>query len=264
MARVTLIFSSSGTTVAMKTFFVTLAIAVVAAQPKGPGRINGNNEGSCEIPQSDMDYMMSVGEGCLQECFPDMFDGLTGGLTGTGPSATGPAGRQDNGMGLVEFAEAYTCPMQCAMREMDLVYEEDGWPSIPKITAFFAESPMNSGDIGKCFCEGLKATDRPMKVLKDIARNMGAPGEELQGRSAFPQMRMDMSMLNDFINVQELPKMFKRLDEEDKAHVAELIGFAVFNHCIHDSYLEVCPMDFGTGYGPTGGDTGYGPTAVGK
>ena len=39
--------------------------------------------------------------------------------------------------------------MQCAMREMDLVYEEDGWPSIPKITAFFAESPMNSGDIGK-------------------------------------------------------------------------------------------------------------------
>ena len=64
------------------------------------------------------------------------------------------------------------------------------------------------------FCEGLKATDRPMKVLKDIARNMGAPGEELQGRSAFPQMRMDMSMLNDFINVQELPKMFKRLDEE--------------------------------------------------
>jgi len=189
--------------------------------------------------------MMSVGEGCLQECFPDMF-------TGNDTNATGPAGRQDDsGMGLVQFAEAYTCPMSCSMRELDLVYQEDGWPSIPKITTFFAGTPMNPGQIGKCFCEGLKATRRPMKILKDVAKYMGAAGEELQGRSDFPLMRMDMSMLNDFIDVQKLPKMFRKLNEQDKAHVAELIGFAAFNHCLHDSYMDVCPMDFNTGYGPT-------------
>ena len=64
------------------------------------------------------------------------------------------------------------------------------------------------------FCEGLKATRTPMKILKDVAKYMGAAGEELQGRSDFPLMRMDMSMLNDFIDVQKLPKMFRKLNEQ--------------------------------------------------
>ena len=39
--------------------------------------------------------------------------------------------------------------MHCVLEGLDLTYEEDGWPSIPKITAFFAESPMNPDQIGK-------------------------------------------------------------------------------------------------------------------
>ena len=46
-------------------------------------------------------------------------------------------------------SQGYTCPMHCMLRELDLVYEEDGWPSIPKMTEFFADSPMNPDQIGK-------------------------------------------------------------------------------------------------------------------
>ena len=41
--------------------------------------------------------------------------------------------------------------MHCVLREMDLTYEEDGWPSIPKITEFFAFSPMERDQIGKWY-----------------------------------------------------------------------------------------------------------------
>ena len=31
---------------------------------------------------------------------------------------------------------------------------------------------------------------------------------------------------------------------QDQAHVRDLIRFAVFSHCVHDSYQEVCPWDY--------------------
>ena len=45
--------------------------------------------------------------------------------------------------------QRYTCPMHCMLEGLDLTYEEDGWPSIPKITDFFADSPMDKDQIGK-------------------------------------------------------------------------------------------------------------------
>ena len=39
--------------------------------------------------------------------------------------------------------------MHCMLEGLDLTYEEDGWPSIPKITEFFADSPMDKDQIGK-------------------------------------------------------------------------------------------------------------------
>ena len=41
--------------------------------------------------------------------------------------------------------------MHCALTEMNLTYAEDGWPSIPKITEFFAFSPMDRDQIGKWY-----------------------------------------------------------------------------------------------------------------
>ena len=62
------------------------------------------------------------------------------------------------------------------------------------------------------FCEGMKA--RPMKVLKEVAQYMGSAGEEIAMRSAVPQMRMDISMLNEIINLEDLPKMYRRLNDQ--------------------------------------------------
>ena len=45
--------------------------------------------------------------------------------------------------------QRYTCPMHCMLEGLDLTYEEDGWPSIPKMTEFFADSPMDKDQIGK-------------------------------------------------------------------------------------------------------------------
>ena len=39
--------------------------------------------------------------------------------------------------------------MHCMLEGLDLTYEEDGWPSIPKITDFFADSPMDKDQVGK-------------------------------------------------------------------------------------------------------------------
>ena len=39
--------------------------------------------------------------------------------------------------------------MFCMMNGLDLTYEEDGMPSIPRITDFFADSPLDGDDIGK-------------------------------------------------------------------------------------------------------------------
>jgi len=192
---------------------------------------------------------MAIGEGCFEECYGDF-------MTTGGGDYDYAAGRQDNGgMGIVDFAEAYTCPMHCMLREMDLTYEEDGWPSIPKITEFFSESPMNPDQIGKCFCEGLKS--KPMKVLRELAQMMGDGGEEMMaGRSDFPNMRngdFDPSMLEGIIDIQELPQMYKELDDEEQDHVRDLIRFAVFSHCVHDSYQEVCPYDFSSTGGAMNG-----------
>merc|ERR1712117_667671 len=203
---------------------------------------------------------MSVGQGCLYQCYGDLMgtgsgygnygtgSGDNGYSTGAGSGYSGyygtAAGRQDYSMGLVEFAERYTCPMHCMLEGLDLTYEEDGWPSIPKITDFFADSPMDKDQIGKCFCEGMKA--KAMRVLKDLAQ-MGSAGEELGMRSAIPQMRgddFDPSMLEGIIDITELPKMFKELGDEEQEHVTDLIKFAVFNHCIHDAYMDVCPQEF--------------------
>ena len=38
--------------------------------------------------------------------------------------------------------------MHCFLEDMDLTYE-DGLPSIPKITDFYADSPMDKDQIGK-------------------------------------------------------------------------------------------------------------------
>merc|ERR1711884_96889 len=177
------------------------------------------------------------------------YSGYSGfyGPTGSGYYTTAyptAAGRGDYSMGLVEFAERYTCPMHCMLEGLDLTYEEDGWPSIPKITEFFADSPMDKDQIGKCFCEGMKA--KAVRVLKDLAQ-MGSAGEELGMRSALPMMRgddFDPSMLEGIIDITELPKMFKQLGDEEQEHVTDLIKFAVFNHCIHDAYMDVCPQEF--------------------
>ena len=55
-----------------------------------------------------------------------------------------------------------------------------------------------------------------MRVLKDLAQ-MGSAGEELGMRSAIPQMRgddFDPSMLEGIIDITQLPKMFKELEDE--------------------------------------------------
>merc|ERR1711884_612363 len=90
-------------TVNMRTFFVVLAIAVVAisASPKkgGKGGKGGKGsgdpppfpEGTCEIPQEDMDYMMSVGQGCLYQCYGDLMG------TGYGSGDYGNYGSGDYG-----------------------------------------------------------------------------------------------------------------------------------------------------------------------
>ena len=50
---------------------------------------------------------------------------------------------------------------------------------------------------------------------------------------------------------------------QDQAHVRDLIRLAVFNHCLHDSWMDVCPYDYGTGSGDYG--TGNGDyTAAGR
>merc|ERR1712066_205787 len=231
----------------------------------GKGKGGRNDEGTCNIEPEDMDYVMSVAEGCMSECYGDFMTtggGYDYGNYGTGSGydyGTGSGfavGRNGNangyGMGIVQFAEAYTCPMHCMLEGLDLTYEEDGWPSTPKITDFFADSPMNPDQIGKCLCEGMKA--KPMRVLKELAQ-MGDAGEEMMaGRSAYPNMRgddFDPAMLEGIIDITELPQMYKELDDQEKDYVRDLIRFAVFNHCIHDSYIDVCPHDF-TSTGPTG------------
>ena len=39
--------------------------------------------------------------------------------------------------------------------------------------------------------------------------------------------------------------------------MGDLIKFAVFSHCVHDSYMEVCPFDYGN-YGGDYGNYGSG------
>ena len=57
-----------------------------------------------------------------------------------------------------------------------------------------------------------------MKVLRELAQMMGDGGEEMMaGRSDFPNMRngdFDPSMLEGIIDIQELPQMYKELDDE--------------------------------------------------
>ena len=55
---------------------------------------------------------------------------------------------------------------------------------------------------------------RPMKVLREVAKYCGSAGEEAYMRSAVPQMRMDISVLNDIINLEDLPKMYRRLNDQ--------------------------------------------------
>ena len=57
---------------------------------------------------------------------------------------------------------------------------------------------------------------KAMRVLRDLAQ-MGSAGEELGMRSAIPQMRgddFDPSMLEGIIDITQLPKMFKELEDE--------------------------------------------------
>ena len=54
-----------------------------------------------------------------------------------------------------------------------------------------------------------------MKVLREVAKMMGNGGEEMiAGRSDFPNMRFDSSMLDGVIDMTQLPQMYKALDDE--------------------------------------------------
>ena len=125
--------------------FLILALAVAAASAQ---------EG-CEIDQEVMD----IGYNCWESCYgEDMYTEM----------------RQE--MGLVDLAEAYTCPMGCVMEGLGL-FNEDGYPSIPRINELFEGTALEDGAANQCFCEGLNAD--PMDVLTDISM-MGEAGEEMQ------------------------------------------------------------------------------------
>ena len=57
-----------------------------------------------------------------------------------------------------------------------------------------------------------------MKILREVAQMMGEYGEQMEGRSDFPNMRngeFDPAMFEDF-DMTQLPKMYRKLSDEVK------------------------------------------------
>ena len=71
--------------------------------------------------------------------------------------------------------QKYACPNYCIMSNMSLL-NDDGWPSLPRIYALFAGTPLMRKEVDRCFCKGLKT--KAMRVMKNFANGVYNRGME--------------------------------------------------------------------------------------
>ena len=124
--------------------------------------------------------------------------------------------------------QAWACPHFCMAGNLSLLYEEDSWPSLPRIRAFFADI-LSPKEINKCFCKGLLGAKVP-KIIKDFS----------QGSYATSFMALVAQRIGN-VDVARLKRMYKQLDDAERGIAEHWVKYAMFTNCVHQSFDVACP-----------------------
>ena len=83
---------------------------------------------------------------------------------------------------------------------------------------------MTNDQINRCFCKALVKT-RVKKIMRDLARGVGD---------------YDTEWLETQVELRRLPRMYKRLDEDDRERVDIAVKFSVFTDCAYGALVTAC------------------------
>ena len=87
-----------------------------------------------------------------------------------------------------------------------------------------ADTPVTNDQINKCFCNGLVKT-KVKRIMRDLARGVG---------------EYDTAWLETQVDLTQLPRMYKRLNETEREAVDLAVKFSVFSECAYGALVGAC------------------------